>query len=91
MPAHTTLLQTALADSAGDGADVALSMNVVVWNSAIAGGGMLGGVLLTAWGVRAFPWAMLALIMIGLWTAWAARSHGFPAGHRSSNARVGGH
>jgi len=86
-----TLLQTALADSAGDGADVALSMNVVVWNSAIAGGGMLGGVLLTAWGVRAFPWAMLALIMIGLWTAWAARSHGFPAGHRSSNARVGGH
>lgn len=34
-----TLLQTALADSAGNGADVALSMNVVVWNSAVAGGG----------------------------------------------------
>ena len=32
-----TLLQTALADAAGEGADVALSMNVVVWNSAIAG------------------------------------------------------
>ena len=38
-----TLLQTALADAAGEGADVALSMNVVAWNGAIAGGGVLGG------------------------------------------------
>jgi len=41
-----TLLQTALADSAGPGADAALSMNVVAWNSAIAAAGVLGGMLL---------------------------------------------
>lgn len=53
-----TLLQTALADTAGDGADVALSMNVVAWNSAIAGGGLLGGVLLETQGVASLPWAV---------------------------------
>jgi predicted MFS family arabinose efflux permease len=40
-----TLLQTALADCAGDGADVAIAINVTVWNIAIAGGGLFGGVL----------------------------------------------
>src|SRR5690606_18397354 len=44
-----TQLQTALADTAVEGADVALSMNVVVWNAAIAGGSAIGGVLLD-WG-----------------------------------------
>ncbi|GCE80694.1 MFS transporter [Komagataeibacter oboediens] len=77
-----TLLQTALADAAGDGADVALSMNVVAWNSAIAGGGLLGGVLLDTWGATSFPWAVMALVAIGFLIAWQARSHGFPPGHR---------
>ncbi len=36
-------------------------MNVVVWNSAIAGGGLAGGVLLTHWGVASFPLALLLL------------------------------
>lgn len=86
-----TLLQTALADTAGDGADVALSMNVVAWNSAIAGGGLLGGVLLETQGVASLPWAMMALLLAGLWVAWSARSKGFPSGHRSSNSAVTGH
>lgn len=86
-----TLLQTALADTAGDGADVALSMNVVAWNSAIAGGGLLGGLLLETRGVASLPWAVLALLLVGLWMAWRARSQGFPAGHRSSNTAAGGH
>jgi predicted MFS family arabinose efflux permease len=77
-----TLLQTALADSAGPGADVALSMNVVAWNSAIAAAGVLGGVLLETWGAGAFPWAVLALATAGFALAWAARGHGFPAGPR---------
>ncbi|MBP0644700.1 MFS transporter, partial [Mycobacterium tuberculosis] len=34
-----TLLQTACADAAGEGGDVAQSMLVTVWNSAIALGG----------------------------------------------------
>lgn len=78
-----TLLQTALADAAGKGADVALSMNVVVWNSAIAGGGLLGGVLLGQWGVAAFPGVLLALLLLSLAIAFRARVHGFPQGHRS--------
>lgn len=86
-----TLLQTALADTAGDGADVALSMNVVTWHSAIAGGGLLGGVLLETGGVVSFPWALLALLLVGLLVAWSAHSHGFPPGHRTSNTTVSGH
>ena len=41
-----TLLQTASADTAGSDADLAQSMIVTVWNSAIAGGGIGGGILL---------------------------------------------
>ncbi|RMR11752.1 MFS transporter [Pseudomonas syringae group genomosp. 3] len=77
-----TLLQTALADSAGEGADVALSMNVVVWNSAIAGGGLLGGVLLGHWGVGVFPWVLLVLSVLSLMIALRARVHGFAGGNR---------
>lgn len=82
-----TLLQTALADSAGEGADVALSMNVVAWNSAIAGAGVLGGVLLGTWGAGAFPWAVLALAAAGFGVAWSARGHGFPPGARVGVSR----
>ncbi|NWC96319.1 MULTISPECIES: MFS transporter [unclassified Pseudomonas] len=78
-----TLLQTALADAAGDGADVALSLNVVAWNSAIAGSGVVGGVLLDTWGVASFPWAMLVLLAVGFGIAWCARFHGFKPGHRA--------
>ena len=77
-----TLLQTALADAAGDGADVALSLNVVAWNTAIAGSGVVGGVLLDSWGVASFPWAMLALVVVGFVIAWRARGHGFKSGPR---------
>lgn len=83
-----TLLQTALADAAGDGADVALSLNVVAWNSAIAGSGVVGGVLLDQWGVTSFPWAMLALVAIAFAIAWGARAHGFKSGPRSVGASV---
>jgi predicted MFS family arabinose efflux permease len=86
-----TLLQTALADSAGDGADVALSMNVVAWNSAIAGAGVLGGVLLDTWGASAFAWAVLALSVAGFIVAWAARTHGFPAGARTAATKPAAH
>lgn len=83
-----TLLQTALADSAGEGADVALSMNVVVWNSAIASGGLLGGVLLGQWGVSTFPWVLLVLLLVSLGIASQAREHGFAQGDRQSGQVV---
>ncbi|MCF7533639.1 MFS transporter [Pseudomonas petrae] len=86
-----TLLQTALADAAGEGADVALSMNVVVWNSAIAGGGLLGGVLLDHWGAGAFAWVMLLVLLISLAIAFRARAHGFVQGERFAGEVAGAH
>lgn len=73
-----TLFQTALAKAAGEAADVAQSMLVTVWNLAIAGGGVIGGVLLDRLGAGAFPPALLVLLTATLLTVWAARKHGFP-------------
>jgi predicted MFS family arabinose efflux permease len=86
-----TLLQTALADAAGDSADMALAMNVVAWNGAIAAGGLAGGFMLATWGVAAFPWAMLALICVGFMLAWSARAYGFPLGSRKGGIAIDGH
>lgn len=74
-----TLFQTALAKTAGDAADVAQSMLVTAWNTAIAGGGIVGGVLLERLGVGAFAPALLGLLAATLVVVWAARRHGFPA------------
>ena len=60
------LLQTALAKSAGASADAAQSMLVTVWNLGIAGGGLAGGVLLQGWGVSAFAWAVVLLMLLAL-------------------------
>ena len=82
-----TLFQTALARTAGDAADVAQSMLVTAWNSAIAGGGLIGGVLLDWRGVGAFSPALLILLTATLVVVWAARQRGFPASGHSSNLR----
>jgi len=74
-----TLFQTAIAKTAGEGADVAQSMLVTAWNMAIAGGGIIGGVLLDRLGVTAFSPALLVLLVATLIVVWAARNHGFPA------------
>ncbi|WP_241013234.1 MFS transporter, partial [Burkholderia sp. Tr-20355] len=55
-----TLFQTAAANAAGESADVAQSMLVTVWNLAIAGGGIAGGMLLGATGAGAIPWVLVA-------------------------------
>ncbi|MGY0710479.1 MFS transporter [Azospirillum argentinense] len=73
-----TLFQTALARTAGDAADVAQSMLVTAWNTAIAGGGIVGGVLLERLGVGAFAPALLVLLLAALLVVWGARRHGFP-------------
>lgn len=78
-----TLFQTASAKNAGEAADVAQSMIVTVWNLAIAGGGIVGGVLLDTIGVGSFPWALLVLLAPTLVVAWRASHKGFPAVHRS--------
>lgn len=74
-----TLFQTALAKTAGEATDVAQSMMVTVWNIAIAGGGIVGGILLETFSVSAFPWSVLVLLVAALVVTGVARSHGFPS------------
>lgn len=73
-----TLFQTAIARKAGDAADVAQSMLVTAWNLAIAGGGIVGGILLDSLGSTAFSPAVVLLLLSALAVIWAARLHGFP-------------
>jgi len=82
-----TLLQTALADAAGEHADVALSMNVVTWNSAIALGGMTGGLLLEHYGTGSFPWALLVVLMVAVIVV-VRSEQGFPIASRQSREPV---
>ncbi len=78
-----TQLQTASADAAGDGVDLANAMITTVWNSAIAAGGIVGGLLLDRLGAGAFAWAVLALSLIALSIAFGARRYGFKPGPRA--------
>lgn len=73
-----TLFQTAIAKNAGDAADVAQSMLVTAWNLAIAGGGIVGGILLESLSAIAFSPAVVILLLSALAVIWAARLHGFP-------------
>lgn len=73
-----TLFQTALAKTAGEAADVAQSMLVTAWNVAIAGGGIVGGVLLDQLGTNSFSPALLVLLTATLLVVLGAQRHGFP-------------
>ncbi|QEN88162.1 MFS transporter [Labrys sp. KNU-23] len=73
-----TLFQTALTRAAGDATDIAQSMLVTAWNLAIAGGGLLGGLLLDQTGATSFSPALLVLLIPCLVVTWSARRHGFP-------------
>ncbi|KHT41903.1 hypothetical protein RD02_08270 [Pectobacterium brasiliense] len=77
-----TLFQTALVRTAEGETDVAQSMLVTAWNMAIAGGGIIGGVLLERLGVAAFSPALLVLLLIAFVVVWSARQHGFPMTRR---------
>lgn len=68
-----TLFQTALARNAGEAADIAQSMLVTGWNIAIAGGGILGGLLLQGVGAQALAWSALLLLAPAAWLALPAR------------------
>jgi predicted MFS family arabinose efflux permease len=77
-----TLLQTAAGRAGGDQADAAQAMLVTLWNLAMAGGGVVGGVLLDSLGAASFPWSVLILVVPALAVVVGARSHGFPAARR---------
>ncbi|WP_131743176.1 MFS transporter [Actinomadura roseirufa] len=74
-----TLLQTAAGEAGGDSADSAQALLVTLWNVAMAGGGIAGGVLLGLFGAGSFAWATFVLLVPVLVVVLAARVHGFPA------------
>ncbi|MDQ0376076.1 MFS transporter [Amycolatopsis thermophila] len=73
-----TLLQTAAGNAGGAAADTAQAALVTLWNAAMAGGGVVGGILLDAFGPGVFPWSVLALLVPVLAVVLTARRHGFP-------------
>lgn len=74
-----TLLQTAVGDAGGEHADAAQAMLVTLWNAAMAGGGIVGGVLLDALGSESFPWTVGLLLLPVIAVILYARRTGFPA------------
>ncbi|MER6611398.1 MFS transporter [Streptomyces sp. NPDC000927] len=81
-----TLLQTAAADAAGTSADTAQAILVTLWNTAIAAGGVVGGLLLDNLGPASFPWSVLVLLAPALVMVITARRHGFPSGRLGASA-----
>lgn len=79
-----TLLQTALADSAGEHADIAQSIFVTIFNLAVAGGGLVGGLAIDGFGAVWLPCILLPLILIALVCTMQAHPHGFRKGRRGS-------
>ncbi|MFJ9695456.1 MFS transporter [Kitasatospora sp. NPDC101183] len=73
-----TLLQTAVADTAGPDGDLAQSLLVTCWNLGIATAAGAGGLLLSWGGPSTLPWTALALLGVALVAAGAGRT-GFPA------------
>jgi predicted MFS family arabinose efflux permease len=71
-----TLLQTAVTDAGGDRAQPLL---VTTWNSFMAAGGAVGGLMLSGLGAGSFPWGVVALMVPVVLVVVAARKHGFPA------------
>lgn len=77
------VFQTALAKTAGKATDVAQSMLVTTWNSAIAGGGIVGGMLLSHAGTSSFPWGLLVCLVPALWIVVSNKQHGFINQHNT--------
>lgn len=76
-----TLFQTASAKAAGAEADAAQSMIVTGWNTAMAGGGLAGGLLLDSAGATVLPVMLLVILLPALAVAWLGRQ-GFPRSPR---------
>ncbi|MDX3487545.1 MFS transporter [Streptomyces sp. ID05-18] len=73
-----TLMQTAGVRAAPRDPDTANSLWVTGWNIGMAGGSLLGGVVLTGAGTGALPWTACALLAASVLTVAFARRNGFP-------------
>lgn len=73
-----TLFQTASANTAGSSADLAQSMIVTAWNLSIAGGGLIGGILLETNGTNSLSLVVFILLIPTFIVALKAKQAGFP-------------
>ncbi|MFE6776734.1 MFS transporter [Streptomyces sp. NPDC057702] len=80
----STLLQTAVAEAAGDAGDVAQALLTTGWNVGIAGGGIIGGLVLSGLDASWLSWVTLALLVPALTTVLAAHRYGFTRGELGS-------
>jgi predicted MFS family arabinose efflux permease len=81
------MMQTASADAAGDGVDLAQAMVTTAWNLAIAAGGAIGGALLTQGGTSMLPPTVAILALLAFVIGLAARRYAFPPGSRAQQDR----
>jgi predicted MFS family arabinose efflux permease len=77
-----TQLQTASGDASGDGMDIANAMVTTVWNTAIAAGGILGGLLLEKAGAVSFSITVLAFSIVALGIVLSGHRRAFKPGAR---------
>jgi predicted MFS family arabinose efflux permease len=77
-----TQLQTASGDASGDGMDIANAMVTTVWNTAIAAGGILGGLLLEKAGAVSFSITVLAFSIFALGIVLSGHRRAFKPGAR---------
>lgn len=59
-----TITQTALSRFAGSSVDVAQAMYTTGWNTAVAAGGGVGGIMLDRAGTNMFPWTVLTVLAV---------------------------
>lgn len=81
-----TQLQTAMAESSGENADVANSLVGVAFNTAIFAGGVAGAVLITVDDGLGLPTVMIALALVAFFVALVGRRSAFPARRNSDQA-----
>jgi len=62
----STITQTALSRFSGNSVDVAQAMYTTSWNTAVACGGVVGGILLNRVGVSSFSWVVIGILAISL-------------------------
>ncbi|MFK3722493.1 MFS transporter [Pseudomonas monteilii] len=81
------MMQTASADAAGDGVNLAQAMVTTAWNLAIAAGGAMGGALLTHGGTSTLPPAVAVLAGLAFLVALTGHRYAFPRGIRAQADR----
>ena len=77
-----TLLQTAVGDAGGKQGDSAQALLVVLWNVAMAGGGVLGGLQVDTAGETSLPITVAGCLIVVWAVVTGARRHAFPPGSR---------